>query len=73
MPANLGTDPSPSSTRSRATPPTASWDHCTKEEATTLRRGESGLFFYDLLKQKLQDLNPGGLFRPQAAVPSAVA
>ena len=24
-----------------------------------LRRGESGLFFYDLLKQKLQDLNPG--------------
>jgi len=28
-----------------------------QEEATTLRRGESGLFFYDLLKQKLQELN----------------
>ena len=37
----------------------AGWTIVPKEQATTLRRGEFGLFFYDLLKQKLQDLNPG--------------
>ena len=37
----------------------AGWTIVPKEEATTRRRGESGLFFYDLLKAKLQDLNPG--------------
>jgi type I restriction enzyme R subunit len=37
----------------------AGWTIVPQEQATTYRRGESGLFFYDLLKQKLQDLNPG--------------
>ena len=59
MPETSEPNPSPSSTRSRATPARPAWTIVPKEEATTLRRGESGLFFYDLLKQKLQDLNPG--------------
>lgn len=37
----------------------AGWTIVPQGDATTFRRGESGLFFYDLLKQKLQDLNPG--------------
>ena len=37
----------------------AGWIIVPKEEAPTHRRGESGLFFYELLKRKLQDLNPG--------------
>ena len=36
----------------------AGWTIIPQEKATTFRRGESGLFFYDLLKQKLQELNP---------------
>lgn len=39
----------------------AGWTIVPKAEALTRRGGESGLFFYDLLKQKLQDLNPGFL------------
>ncbi len=58
MPANLGTEsvtvqyPLTRYTRE------AGWTLMPTDEATTLRRGDSGLFFYDLLKQKLLELNP---------------
>src|SRR5213083_103388 len=35
------------------------WTIVSQDEATTFRHGESGLFFYDLLKEKLLKLNPG--------------
>jgi type I restriction enzyme R subunit len=57
MPANLGTESvtvqHPLTRYARE----AGWTVVSQEQATTLRRGESGLFFYDLLKQKLQYLN----------------
>jgi len=57
MPANLGTESvtvqHPLTKYARE----AGWTVVPQEQATTLRRGESGLFFYDLLKQKLQALN----------------
>lgn len=34
------------------------WEVVPPEEALRLRRGESGLFFYPVLKQHLQELNP---------------
>ena len=59
MPANLGTESVTVQHPLTRYAGQAGWTIVPKEEATTLRRGESGLFFYDLLKQKLQDLNPG--------------
>jgi type I restriction enzyme, R subunit len=57
MPAHLGTESvtvqHPLTRYARE----AGWTIVPPEQATTLRRGESGLFFYDLLKQKLQKLN----------------
>ena len=58
MPANLGTEAVTVQHPLTRYAGQAGWTIVPKEEATTLRRGESGLFFYDLLKQKLQDLNP---------------
>lgn len=35
------------------------WDYISRDEATALRKGETGLFFYDLLREKLIQLNLG--------------
>jgi len=35
------------------------WEYVTRDKAVELRRGETGLFFYDLLKEQLIKLNPG--------------
>jgi type I restriction enzyme R subunit len=35
------------------------WTYLNRDEAVTLRGGEAGLFFYDLLKEKLIKLNKG--------------
>jgi type I restriction enzyme, R subunit len=35
------------------------WDYVSRDKAVELRRGETGLFFYDLLKEQLIKLNPG--------------
>jgi type I restriction enzyme, R subunit len=59
MPANLGTESVTVQHPLTRYASQAGWIIVPKEEAPTLRRGESGLFFYNLLKQKLQDLNPG--------------
>lgn len=59
MPANLGTESVTVQHPLTRYAGQAGWTIVPKEESTTLRRGESGLFFYDILKQKLQDLNPG--------------
>lgn len=34
------------------------WTPISRDDATTLRNGETGLFFYDLLREKLLALNP---------------
>lgn len=59
MPANLGTESVTVQHPLTRYAGQSGWTIVSKDDATTLRRGESGLFFYDLLKQKLQDLNPG--------------
>jgi len=35
------------------------WDYVSRDEATVLRKGETGLLFYGLLREKLLELNPG--------------
>src|SRR3990172_12401039 len=35
------------------------WEYVNRDRAVELRRGEIGLFFYDLLKEQLVKLNPG--------------
>jgi len=59
MPANLGTESvtvqHPLTKYARE----AGWTIVPQNDANTFRRGESGLFFYDLLKQKIQALNAG--------------
>ncbi|NLH39789.1 MAG: HsdR family type I site-specific deoxyribonuclease [Elusimicrobia bacterium] len=35
------------------------WAYLTRDEALNLRKGEGGLFFYEVLKSKLLDLNSG--------------
>ena len=35
------------------------WDYVSRDKAVELRRGETGLFFYNLLKEQLVKLNPG--------------
>src|SRR5689334_1064405 len=59
MPANLGTESLTVQHPLTRYAGQAGWPILSKEEATTLRRGESGMFFYDLLKAQLQALNPG--------------
>jgi type I restriction enzyme R subunit len=59
MPANLGTESVTVQHPLTRYAKDAGWTIVSQGDATTFRRGESGLFFYDLLKQKLQDLNPG--------------
>jgi len=59
MPANLGTESATVQHPLTRYAGLAGWTIVPQEEATTLRRGESGLFFYDLLKARLQALNPG--------------
>ncbi|HEY5908999.1 MAG TPA: HsdR family type I site-specific deoxyribonuclease [Verrucomicrobiae bacterium] len=59
MPANLGTESTTVQHPLTRYAGQAGWTILSKEEATALRRGESGMFFYDLLKAKLQALNPG--------------
>ncbi len=59
MPANLGTESVTVQQPLTRYAGQAGWAIVPKEDATTRRRGESGLFFYDLLKNKLQELNPG--------------
>lgn len=34
------------------------WDYVSRDQAEELRRGETGLFFYDVLKEQLVKLNP---------------
>jgi len=36
-----------------------SWEYVNRDKAVELRRGETGLFFYDLLKEQLVKLNSG--------------
>lgn len=36
-----------------------SWEYVSRDKTVELRRGETGLFFYDLLKEQLIKLNPG--------------
>ena len=57
MPANLGTEAVTVQHTLTRYARDAGWSIVPQEQATTLRRGESGLFFYDLLKRKLQALN----------------
>src|SRR5438876_1204692 len=59
MPANLGTESVTVQHPLTRYAGQAGWTIVPSGEATTLRRGESGVFFYDLLKAKLQELNPG--------------
>jgi len=59
MPANLGTESVTVQNPLTRYAGQAGWTIVSKEEAATFRRGESGLFFYDLLKAKLQELNIG--------------
>lgn len=35
------------------------WEHVNRDKAVELRHGETGFFFYDLLKEQLVRLNPG--------------
>ena len=35
------------------------WEYVNRDQAVELRRGETGFFFYDLLKDQLVKLNPG--------------
>ena len=35
------------------------WTYLTRDEAVALRQGEAGLFFYNILKEQLMDLNKG--------------
>src|SRR3990167_1607447 len=35
------------------------WEYVNRDKAAELRRGETGFFFYDLLKEQLVKLNPG--------------
>jgi len=35
------------------------WTYLTRDEAVALRQGEAGLFFYDILKEQLMNLNKG--------------
>lgn len=35
------------------------WGYVSRDKAVELRRGETGIFFYDLLKEQLVKLNPG--------------
>ena len=35
------------------------WDYVNRDKAVELRRGETGFFFYDLLKEQIVRLNPG--------------
>jgi type I restriction enzyme R subunit len=57
MPANLGTEAVTVQHPLTRYARDAGWTIVSQGDATTFRRGESGLFFYDLLKQKLQELN----------------
>lgn len=61
MPANLGTESVTVQHPLTRYAGQSGWTIVPREEATTRRRGESGLFFYDLLKAKLLELNPGVL------------
>lgn len=58
MPANLGTESVTVQHPLTRYAKDAGWRTVPQGEATTLRRGESGMFFYDPLKEKLQQLNP---------------
>src|SRR3972149_3614668 len=35
------------------------WDYVNRDKAVEFRRGETGLFFYDVLKEQLVKINPG--------------
>src|SRR3990167_4810 len=35
------------------------WDYVNRDKAVEFRRGETGLFFYDVLKEQIVKLNPG--------------
>jgi len=57
MPANLGTEAVTVQHPLTGYAHDAGWTIVPQAQATTFRRGESGLFFYDLLKRKLHALN----------------
>src|SRR5213082_451155 len=59
MPANLGTESVSVQFPLTRYARDAGWTIVPADEATTLRRGESGLFFYELLRDQLLVLNPG--------------
>ncbi len=44
------------------------WTYISQEEALTLRGGETGLFFTDILGDQLRKLNPRLTFDPQAVI-----
>src|SRR6266566_1362284 len=59
MPANLGTESATVQHPLTRYANAAGWTIVPKDEALTRRRGESGIFLYDTLKDKLMELNPG--------------
>src|SRR6266702_3796069 len=59
MPANLGTESATVQHPLTRYAKAAGWTIVPRDEALTRRRGESGIFLYDTLKDKLLELNPG--------------
>ncbi len=66
MPPSLGTERSSVQLPLLRYASEIGWAYLTRDEAITLRRGESGTLFYDVLREKLIDLNPG-LVTPESA------
>src|SRR6266478_6248406 len=66
MPANLGTESVTVQHPLTRYANAAGWTIVPKDEALTRRRGESGIFLYDTLKDKLLELNPGIVTRELA-------
>ena len=59
MPSNLGTESVTVQHPLTRYAGQAGWIILSREQSTILRRGESGLLFYDVLRAKLVELNPG--------------
>ncbi len=66
MPANLGTESATVQHPLTRYAKAAGWTIVPRDEALTRRRGESGIFLYDTLKDKLLELNPG-IVAPEVA------
>ena len=46
------------------------WDYVNRDKAVELRRGETGIFFYDLLKEQIVRLNPVLWMKPKRMISS---